>query len=201
MFAILAAFVVLTVAPGPANLAVAAVSMSRGRLDGFRFAAGLGVGFAFWGVIAATGLGSLLQASAHAMFVLKIVGGAYLLWLALLSLRNATSVDVKSVSAPQRNWFTAGMVMNLSNPKAIVAWLAALAAGFGENNTTTQLVTVTAICIAIGFANYFGYAALFSFQACMSLYRRFAKWVDGVMAAVFAATGLAIIKSAFSRSS
>ncbi|MEL6436304.1 MAG: LysE family translocator [Pseudomonadota bacterium] len=200
LLAILAAFLFVTVAPGPANIAVATISMSCGRSSGLLFGAGLGVGFAVWGVVAATGLGAVLQTSAQAMFVLKLLGGAYLLWLAASSLRSMNvPADAQQTTRKSGNWFARGLLLNLSNPKAVVAWIAALAAGFGDNNTLTQLLGVTAVCVALGFANYFGYALLFSLQGCMTVYARFKRWVDGTVALFFAATGLAVIRSAFQR--
>ncbi|MEL6920478.1 MAG: LysE family translocator [Pseudomonadota bacterium] len=199
LFAILVAFVAITIAPGPANLAVATISMSRGRQTGFKFGSGLAVGFAFWGLVAATGLGALQQASAQAMFALKIAGGAYLIWLAIGSFQRAGSANPEPAVIAERNWLVAGLIMNLSNPKAVVAWIAALAAGFGENSTLLQLVSVTSLCVAIGFANYYAHAFLFSLDGCISLYRRFGRWVETAAALVFAATGLAIMRSAFQR--
>ncbi|MBM7068009.1 LysE family transporter [Actibacterium sp. 188UL27-1] len=53
------------------------------------FGAGLSVGLAFWGVIAATGLGATLKASAHGLTLLKLLGGFYLLWMAYGAARSA----------------------------------------------------------------------------------------------------------------
>ena len=53
------------------------------------FGTGLACGLAFWGGVAATGLGSVLQGSAHLLMALKLLGGGYLLWLAFQSGRTA----------------------------------------------------------------------------------------------------------------
>ncbi|MEO1748076.1 MAG: LysE family translocator [Pseudomonadota bacterium] len=196
---VLAAFIVITVAPGPANIAVATISMAQGRKAGLLFGTGLGVGFAFWGILAATGLGALLQASAEAMIVLKLVGGVYLLWLAWVSWRSADNNKPEARTDQKKRGFLQGLFLNLSNPKAIVAWLAALAAGFGDSGQLAQLLSVMFICIALGFLNYFAYALIFSLGGFMALYRRFARWVNRTVAVFFAATGFAIIRSAFQR--
>jgi len=51
------AFFVVAASPGPATLAAATLSMGQGRARGMRF--GLTVGLAFWGLVAATGLGAV----------------------------------------------------------------------------------------------------------------------------------------------
>ena len=49
----------------------------------------VGTRLAFWGVVAATGMGALLQSSAYALSVVKVLGAAYLLYLAVQSARAA----------------------------------------------------------------------------------------------------------------
>ena len=83
------AFFVVAASPGPATLTVSAVSAASGRKSGLIFGTGLSIGLAFWGLVAATGLGAVLQASTHLLVAQKIAGGIYLLWLAFGSARSA----------------------------------------------------------------------------------------------------------------
>ena len=75
--AIVLAFFIVTVSPGPANIAAATVAMSAGRRPGLIFGLGLSFGLAFWGLVAATGMGALLQSTTTALTVLKIFGELY----------------------------------------------------------------------------------------------------------------------------
>ncbi len=197
---ILIAFIVVTVSPGPANIAVATVAMSSGRRNGIYFGLGLSIGLAFWGLVAATGLGVILQASEVALLMLKILGGGYLLWLACQSAMSASSSAGK-IDGSKRNgrWFIRGLMLNISNPKAVVAWMAALSMGLGAGDSSAQVISATCICIAIGFINYAGHAFAFSFSGVMSGYQRFRRWFDGVVAGLFAIAGFSLIKSALSR--
>ena len=194
------AFLVVTVSPGPANIAVATVSMSRGKRAGHRFALGLSCGLAFWGLIAATGMGAVLQSTPPLLIAMKVLGGFYLLWLAIQSGRSAMRAgDEAQAVAKGGRWFRQGLFLNLSNPKAVVAWMAALSMGLGDSSSTGMLVVATAICIAIGFANYAGHAAAFSLSGFMRAYSRARRAVDGIVSALFAAAGLGLIRSAMTR--
>ncbi len=194
------AFFIVTVSPGPANIAVATVAMSSGRRNGLFFGLGLSIGLAFWGIIAATGLGIVLQASEVALFFLKILGGGYLLWLAYQSARLAIKPVGKILKAQNNGrWFYRGLILNLSNPKAVVAWMAALSMGLGGESSISHVFFATSICILLGFLNYAGYALAFSLSGMMSVYQRFRRWVDGLVAGLFAIAGLGLIKSAFTR--
>lgn len=194
------AFVVVTVSPGPANIALAMAAMHAGRRTGLLFGAGLALGLAFWGLVAATGLGALLQTSASFLLVLKVAGGLYLLWLALQSGRSAMRRPAHEAAPPtDGRWFARGLVLNLANPKAVVAWMAALSVGLGAGDGPLTLVTATVMCMAIGLANYVAYALVFSLPGAMASYRRMRRAVDGAVAGLFAAAGFGLLRSAFSR--
>ena len=174
--------------------------MSSGRRDGLLFGFGLSLGLSIWGVVAATGLGALLQGSASFLAGAKIFGGLYLVGLAYQSGRSALKA-VKTVPAALRQgfWFRRGLALKLSNPKAVVVSMAALSMGLGTGDSNAQLIAATLGCMALGLLNYMGYALAFSFAGAMAAYERLRRWIDGVVAGLFAAAGLGLIRSALSR--
>lgn len=195
------AFFVAAAAPGPATLALATVSMRAGRRSGLAFGAGLSLGLAVWGVVAATGLGALLQASSHALSALKLLGGAYLLWLAFTSARAASrSRGTPSDVGDTRRGFRRGLLLNLSNPKAVLAWMAVLALGLGDGNAIDAVALATGLCMALGLLIYTGYAVVFSTPRAMAIYRRAQRGIEAAAAGLFALAGVGLIRSAFARS-
>jgi threonine efflux protein len=96
-------------------------------------------------------------------------------------------------------WFWRGLLLNLSNPKAVVAWMAALSMGLGQGTGTHAVAIATLICVGLGFVNYAGYALTFSLPGFMAGYRRSRRWIDGVVAGLFALAGLSLIRSALTR--
>ncbi len=203
LFSILLAFFVVAVSPGPATLAVSAFSASHGRKAGAQFGVGLGFGLAFWGIIAATGLGALLQATTHLLVAIKIAGGCYLLWLAYGAARSALrrNADLPNAAdvAPSGRWLLRGLILNLSNPKAVVAWMAALAVGLRPDDGLVAVALATGGCAIIGFAIYAAYAVLFSLATIRAGYARLRRWIDGAVAGLFAIAGLALLRSALQR--
>ncbi|MEX0351386.1 MAG: LysE family translocator [Paracoccaceae bacterium] len=194
------AFFVVAVSPGPANISNAAIAMSFGRKTSLVYGAGLSCGLVFWGLIAASGMGAVLQSSLYVLMVLKVLGGLYLLWLAWQSGRSALRSDAERVSPPAKGrWFWRGLILNLSNPKSVIAWMAALSVGLGPEDGWVSVAVATGVCIAAGFINNALYSLLFSVSGMMSGYRRFRRWIDGVVAGLFAVAGLGLIKSAFAK--
>ncbi|MEM5473196.1 LysE family translocator [Hoeflea sp. AS60] len=194
------AFFVVTISPGPANIAVATVSMNSGRKAGLLFGLGLSVGLGIWGLVAATGLGVILQDTSYLLSVLKFLGGLYLLWLAFQSSRSAMrTTHTLGASSERGHWFRRGLILNLSNPKAVVAWMAALSMGLSQETNASIVAVATLICVFLGFVNYAGYAVTFSLPGFMSGYKRLRRGIEGIVAGLFAIAGLSLIRSAFSR--
>lgn len=198
LLAISGTFFVITASPGPATLALASTSMSSGRIVGLKFCAGLTLGLALWGSIAATGLGTLLQASNHVLSFLKIIGGIYLLWLGWRSAKSALNHKAEKISAIDTNKsFSLGIILNISNPQAVFVWMAALAIGVSDNSGSMQVILATIICIVLSFLIYAFYAFVFSTAKVMQWYGKAQKWIDGIVAVLFTIASIALIKSAF----
>ena len=77
------AYLVAVVSPGPAIMAIVSTSMTQGRRAGMTISLGIFGGSLTWATAAALGLATLLQAYAMALEILKVLGGLYLLYLAI----------------------------------------------------------------------------------------------------------------------
>jgi len=83
------AYIIAAASPGPSNMRIMGTAMRQGRNAALLLAAGVVTGSVFWGVMAATGISAILARYAHALIVLKILGGVYLLFLAVKAARRA----------------------------------------------------------------------------------------------------------------
>jgi threonine/homoserine/homoserine lactone efflux protein len=92
----LGAALVIALTPGPGLLYVAARTLGGGRREGLTSSVGLGLGGLVHVVAGAAGLSALLMASAEAFTALKLAGAAYLVWLGIKTIREA------SVALPQQ---------------------------------------------------------------------------------------------------
>lgn len=198
------AFLVVAASPGPANLSNATIAMSKGRKTSLVYGFGLSTGLLFWGVVAASGLGVVLQSSVYLLSILKLLGGLYLVWLAYQSFKSsiantaATEKEV-SVNLSYKKWFFRGLLLNVSNPKTVVAWMAALSVGMDKYSDIYSLVMAVFVCMCVGFFVNATYSMLFSIQGEMSWYRKMGHYVQGVASALFALAGGAMIHSVFSK--
>lgn len=122
------AAVLLALAPGPDNLFVLVQSALRGRAAGLLVVLGLCSGLLVHTTAVALGLATLFATSALAFNLLKAVGALYLLWLAWNAWRAPPAAAVGAASAAPRagQLYRRGIVMNVTNPKVSIFFLAFL---------------------------------------------------------------------------
>ena len=123
----------LGLTPGPDNLFVLVQSAQRGWHAGMAVVLGLCGGLVMHTAAVALGLAAVFAASAVAFTLLKWCGAAYLAYLAWGALRAPAAVASGAApaaaagTAPSaRRMVVRGMVMNLTNPKVLVFFLAFL---------------------------------------------------------------------------
>lgn len=123
--------VLLALSPGPDNLFVITLSALRGVRAGLWVVLGLCSGLIVHTLAVAWGVAALFAASATAFTVLKLLGAAYLLYLAWGAWNAPASVVDDSGGpsvpdmTPMQAWLR-GVIMNLTNPKVILFFLAFL---------------------------------------------------------------------------
>ncbi len=201
LLAVYTAFAFVVGSPGPSTLSIMATSMNDGRSAGLVLALGVTAGSITWGLLASLGLSAVLAAYAPALYAIKIAGGLYLLYLAWRSGRSAWAATGVSetphvaTSASGVSVFVRGYLMHLTNPKAILGWIAIMTLGLTPDTPTVVVLALLTGCAAISLSFNCGYAVLFSTNALVRGYRRVQRGVDGVLAIVFAGAGLKLLTS------
>lgn len=123
------AAIVVALAPGPDNLFVLAQSATHGAKAGICIICGLCTGVCIQTGLLVVGVSALIAASPVAFFVIQCLGAAYLLFLAYKSFQvRAGTVELDaggeaaqvSQSLSYRRLYLRGVIMNLTNPKAIL---------------------------------------------------------------------------------
>jgi threonine/homoserine/homoserine lactone efflux protein len=113
----------LSLTPGPNSLLV----LTHGALHGHRktlfTVAGGAIGFVVLIALSMVGIGALLKASAHALTVLKLIGGLYLVWLGI-QLWRAPAIQLRADASKDNTrgteLFRQGLLTAVSNPKALL---------------------------------------------------------------------------------
>ncbi|MVW76212.1 LysE family translocator [Pseudomonas xionganensis] len=125
----LIAVIGLSLTPGPNGL----LALSHGAMHGhrktlFTIAGGV-LGFTLLMALSMLGIGTLLQASADILILLKWLGGAYLIWLGVQLWRAPAlhlQLERPATSSHSTQLFSQGLLSALSNPKVILFFAAFL---------------------------------------------------------------------------
>ncbi|MBB4234345.1 LysE family translocator [Rhizobium esperanzae] len=193
------AYVIAAGSPGPSNMAIMNVAMSRGRRPALVLAAGVVTMSTCWGLIAVTGISTLLVRYAHALLFLKIAGGLYLLWLAWKAarsaVRDAPASEFVRPAAEFGALYRRGILMHLGNPKAVLAWVAIMSLGLKPGASPETAVMAFGGCVLLGISIFTGYAVLFSTAPMVRGYARARRWIEGSLALFFAGAGSRLLFS------
>lgn len=132
--AFLFAATLIAVSPGPGAATSMSVGLRHGYWAALRAILGLQSALVIQLSIVAAGLGALLAASTTAFNIMKLLGAAYLIWLGIQKWREAPqAVAGENITMPPSGLFVQGLLVNLTNPKAIV-FMAALTPQFIDPN-------------------------------------------------------------------
>ncbi|OBV38513.1 LysE family translocator [Janthinobacterium psychrotolerans] len=200
LMAFLATAMLVTASPGPDNLMVLGVGMSRGRRQGMAFGLGCALGCLTHTVLASLGVSALLAASPTAFTVLKVAGGLYLVWLGIGAMRSRGGASVDGATAlPDVSLgclFARGLFANSINPKVVLFFLSFLpqfvVASQGHASWQTfqlGLVFTAQACLLFGLLGYFSGAV----GKWLNRRPRAGLWLDRVAGTIFIALGLRLI--------
>jgi threonine/homoserine/homoserine lactone efflux protein len=198
--------VLLALSPGPDNLFVLMQSIQRGWRVGIAVVIGLCLGVVVHTTAVALGLAAVFAASSIAFTVLKWCGAAYLAYLAWGAWRAPVSADASDGGVGANGGLRTaiagkdllvmvrrGVVMNLTNPKVLIFFLAFLPqfADPAIGPVGPQIFVFGAVFILAAFL-VFGAIALFSGAFGNLLLRspRAQFWLNKITAVVF--VGLAV---------
>ncbi|KWC89403.1 lysine transporter LysE [Burkholderia cepacia] len=124
------AFALLVTAgtPGPSVAALVARVLTNGVRDVLPFLAAMWLGEALWLTLAVAGLSAFARTFETGLIVLKLLGVAYLLFLAWKMWTAPTGTGADDLPHGQSPWrmFVAGMLVTLGNPKIMLFYLALL---------------------------------------------------------------------------
>jgi threonine/homoserine/homoserine lactone efflux protein len=200
-FGFLLAAILITASPGPDNLMVLGMGISKGRKRGIVFGLGCALGCLSHTVLAVIGVSAMIAASPAAFNGLKIAGGLYLIWLGLNALRSRGGAKVKTVQADEQGLarlFFKGVFANAINPKVVLFFLSFLPQFIipANGNVGWQMaalgVTFTAqAAVLFGLLGYFSG----SIGQWLNTKPRAGVVLDRIAGAVFVALGLRLIVS------
>jgi threonine/homoserine/homoserine lactone efflux protein len=188
----------LAVAPGPDNIFVLTQSALHGKLSGLVVMFGLCTGLLVHTSAVAFGVAVIVQTSALAFTMLKMIGAGYLLYLAWQILRASPEEIRLHGRCPKSlgELYRRGIIMNVTNPKVSIFFLAFLPqfADPSRGTMSLQLIALGGVFI-LATILVFGTIALIGGALGTWLNRspRAQRMINGAAATVFVALALKLV--------
>jgi threonine/homoserine/homoserine lactone efflux protein len=198
LLGIMVAIGIGAMSPGPSFVLVSRISVSNSRLHGLAAAIGMGLGGAFFAILALAGLVALLQQVEWLYLVLKCAGGLYLVYLGVVIWRGArqpitmVSPDGRG-TLPVSRALLLGLFTQVSNPKTAVVYASIFAALMPQDPPLALMLALPCVIFFIE-AGWYAFVALaFSAPRSQRAYLGGKVWVDRLAGAVIGALGLRLI--------
>ncbi|MFI8569875.1 LysE family translocator [Rhodococcus sp. NPDC078407] len=188
----------LAILPGPDSFLVLRYSIG-GLKPGVGAAMGVAIGGLFWAVLVAVGLAAIVEQSATAYRVVKVLGGLYLLYLGVKAFRARRKNKVAGeplvpVAASAWSAFGAGVLSCALNPKVGLFYLAVVPQ-FLTVVTLTGAMTLGLVEVVVA-ALVMGVFSVVASRA-VALLRKPAvtDWLDRISAGFLVALGIGTVAS------
>ncbi|EJL52049.1 MULTISPECIES: LysE family translocator [unclassified Rhizobium] len=196
---IIAALSIGAISPGPSFVLVSRIAMSRSRLDGLAAALGMGIGGVAFSILALAGLTALLSQFEWLYLVLKVAGGAYLVYMAFKIWRGAREpIHVGDAGSDRRalaRSFTTALLTQVSNPKTIVVYASIFAALLPKTVPLGLILALPIGVFAVEAGWYTVVALAFSARHPRRLYLAAKTWIDRLAGTVMAGLGVQLVTS------
>ena len=201
IIAIAGALAVGAMSPGPSFLVVVRTAVAKSRRDGLATALGMGVGGTAFAGLALLGLTAILASVEWLYLGLKVLGGLYLIYLAVRIWRGAKEPiqglgsSGQGEAGPARS-FLLGLTTQLSNPKTAIYYASVFAALLPADAGLETAVILLPAVFLIEAGWYTIVALAFSSERPRQVYLRWKAKIDRAAGAVLALLGIRLIAGA-----
>jgi threonine/homoserine/homoserine lactone efflux protein len=181
--------------PGPDMAIVTRNTLLGGRPGGLRTSAGVLTGNLVHITYCVLGIGWLISQSIVAFSILRYAGAAYLVYLGLSSLLNASGNHPRLPAQDarvQRTWFVQGFVNNVLNPKGTLFYLGVFTMVITPDTTPLTTLILILIMMLISASFWLIFVATLDHPAIRGVLDRSQKAVGRVFGVLLIGLGLRV---------
>jgi len=188
--------------PGPDFILVSQQTLSHGKKTGFMCSIGIALGLSIHIIYSALGLAAIIANSSTTLWVIKILGGSYLLYLGFQGIRaKASSTIAKQVNTETLMKRSAlknvgvGFLCNALNPKAPIYFVALFTVVLSPDLPLLHLVIYGLWMMVIQLTWFSSVVLLLSRPKVNEKFQRLGHWIDRILGGAMILIGLKIITS------
>ncbi|MCP4010853.1 MAG: LysE family translocator [Proteobacteria bacterium] len=184
--------------PGPSFVLVARTSVGVSRLDGLSTAIGMGIGGMVFAALTLLGLQAVLLSVPLVYVILKLIGGMYLVYLAITIWGGANQpIELKDHSYRKNTSlfrsFNRGLITQLSNPKTAIYYGSIFAALLPPDLPVSTVLILVPIIFFLEAGWYSLVALVLSSTAPRNVYLDLKSTLDRLASGIIGVLGLKLI--------
>ncbi|MGC7559242.1 homoserine/threonine efflux transporter [Pasteurella sp. PK-2025] len=180
------------ITPGPDFFYVSRLAAHNSRRNALCGVIGITLGVLFWALASVLGLAILFTTIPMLHGVIMCLGGGYLAYLGSLMLKSDTNVVFDSQSEQVLNQASSikkeilkGLMVNLSNAKAIIYFASVMSLVLVNLTETWQILTALLLIVLETFIYFYLVSILFSRPVAKRIYSQYSRYLDNLSGAIF----------------
>jgi len=188
--------------PGPDFILVSQQTLSNGKKAGLMCSIGIALGLSIHIIYSALGLAAIIANSSTTLWVIKILGGSYLLYLGYQGIRAKPSSAITkeaeenhTVNNSSLKNIGIGFLCNALNPKAPIYFVALFTVVLSPDLPLLHLLIYGFWMMAIQLAWFSSVVVLLSRPKINEKFQRLGHWIDRILGGAMIFIGLKILTS------
>lgn len=198
LIGVFAVFIPALILPGPDFVAVVRSSMTHGTRAGLLTTLGVSIGLCLYATLSLLGLSAILVQYQWLTWVLRLLGGAYLVFLGIRLLRaGPQTIELGQATPPSRHRAVLfGFLVTLTNPKAIVLFASVFATAV---TASTPPWLMGLMIVLVTASSLVWYSCVSLFMSSGPVIRRFQRarhWIERAAGVCFIGLGGKVLADA-----
>jgi len=190
--------VLAAASPGPDFILVSQQTLANGKKSGFMCSIGIALGLSIHIVYSAFGLAAVIANSAITLWVIKILGGCYLLYLGYKGItakaaKQTNDSHDKVTKHSSAKSIGIGFLCNALNPKAPIYFVALFTLVLSPDLPLSHLIIYGLWMMMIQLAWFSTVVLLLSQPSINKRFTRMGHWIDRVLGGAMLFMGIKII--------
>ncbi len=172
--------------PGPDFILVSQQTLSQGKKAGLLCSLGIALGLSIHIIYSAFGLAAVIANSSSALWVIKILGGGYLLYLGYqgITSKPKTTTSIAATDHQTHSWLktiSLGFLCNALNPKAPIYFVALFTVVLSPDIPLEHLIIYGVWMMLIQFFWFATVVFLLSRPRINAKFQQMGHWLDKMM--------------------
>lgn len=187
--------------PGPDFILVSQQTLANGKKAGFMCSIGIALGLSIHIIYSSFGLAAIIANSDSARWVIKILGGGYLLYLGFKGIRAKKVTDedglpVAVVKYSAKKSIGIGFLCNALNPKAPIYFVSLFTVVLSPDMPLYQIAIYGVWMMVIQLGWFSAVVCLLSQPRVHGQFKKMGHWIDRVLGGAMIALGIKVMTTA-----